>query len=133
MEKEKEIQEDLKKIGIPRAKTNEEVQKEVIDHIYGMMDYWTRLDDKDIQCFEGESKMHARLSGLAFSILGMLDGSSMSLPKFQVIPDPHPKDRAFKTTQGEDYYPESEPHPNDISGLLHELLAKTRSPFIKTE
>jgi hypothetical protein len=61
------------------------------------------------------------LEGLAFSILSTLDGESLELPAFSVVPLPHPEDKAFHEKEGSPWFPpvESRDVKNDI-GVLHE-------------
>lgn len=81
-----------------------------------MRDYvqsWSELPDKTAA---------ERVSGMAFSLLVILDGGVPGLPGFQVIPEPHPDDREWAIGLGNNYYPQSEPNGNDIAGGLHELF-----------
>lgn len=55
-----------------------EDQKQFIDHINLMVDYW----ETNIP----EMSSRQKLEGLAFSILTALDGCAMSLPSYAVIP-----------------------------------------------
>jgi len=68
----------------PRELTGDEVRDIVLDQIWEMVDYWNEesraTDPRD------------KLSGLAFSILAMLDGSNIQIPAFRICPDPHPDD-----------------------------------------
>lgn len=60
-----------------REKTKDEIQKEFIKHIKILINYWdeeTTLTSK------------AKLNGLAFSILAMLDGTCDSICGFIVAP-----------------------------------------------
>jgi len=73
-------------------------------------------------------EVRARLEGLAFSIMTLLDGETCELPKFAVIPDPHPDDRKFHIKEGEDYFPPLRTRAPicDIAGALHETLFSPR-------
>ena len=95
---------------MPREKTIEEVQRDFLGHVWDMIDYW-----------EKESRAEtprAKLEGLAHSLLAALDGCSMELPGFAVIPNPHPDDKAWCIERGEDWYPDDV----DIGGELASLL-----------
>jgi hypothetical protein len=92
----------------PRPLTRDEVQKHFLEYIEVLVDYWERA--------EGPRSTRDRLEGLAFSILVMLDGES-ALPKFSVCSDPHPNDKEFHRSQGENWFPEE---GCDIAGDLHE-------------
>lgn len=92
----------------PRAYVVEEVRTRFLDHVRGIVTYW-----------ENEARApttREKLEGVAFSILVALDGGSMGVPKFKVIPDPHPSDRQYHIDEGENYFPDD----CDIAGGLHE-------------
>ena len=98
----------------PRVYTEDEVREMVLAHIRGLVAYWGSEDGSTVS--EHETR-RARLKGLAFSILGMLDGGS-ELPGFRVIPNPAPDDQAFNQSQGRHWFPAD----IDIAGSLHESL-----------
>lgn len=92
----------------PRAKTAEEVREEFLEYIHGVSKYWA----------EQENLTHQeRCDGLAFSILNIFDGTT-ALPAMDIRLAPHPDDKDFHETQGEDWY-EPEMFINDC--MLHEL------------
>ncbi len=101
----------------PRERTEEEVRTAVLDHIWGMIAYWR---DEERRPTAG-----AKMEGLAFSILSMLDGSAVGLPMFIVAPDAHPDDEEYSKKHQEDWYPHQtektlESIKCDIAGSLHE-------------
>ena len=89
--------------------TKEEVEKELLKHIWIMVEYWRDLPNKTIE---------DRLSGLAFSILAALDGESAALPAFIVSPKPCPEDKKYLKSRGKNWYPKY----CDIAGSLHNKL-----------
>ena len=95
-----------------REYTKEEVRKQFLDTVRGIVDYWEHVPNP----------CGTRESGVAFSILGMLDGVNAGIPGFVVAPSPHPDDRDYCISMGEDYYPESPQAQCDIAGGLHELF-----------
>lgn len=97
----------------PRAYTKEEVRDMFLRHVLGMVDYW------DGQWGSRPTKKEI-LSGLAFSILVSLDGGAVTLPGFVVAPMPHPDDKDFHEKRGENWFPETQDIPTDISGSLHD-------------
>ncbi len=101
----------------PRAYTKEEIRKQFLEHIQGMLRYWetTELRSPHFDPAK-ETEMHYRMSGLAFSILAAIDGSAMALPAFKLIAAPHEDDKEFNRSEGENWYPEDV----DIAGCLHE-------------
>lgn len=98
----------------PRAYTENEVRNKLLDEIWMLIDYWHNAERSDRE----------RMEGLAFSILSALDGASLGLPKFIVAPDPHPHDKGWNQSEGENYFPENYALPIhcDIAGGLHELF-----------
>jgi len=108
----------------PRAWTTDEVREKFIEHCLHMAKYWAEV--KDPARIGSESEVHARCEGVVFSILSALDGCNAALPGFIVAPDPHPDDTDFNISQGNNYYPRSEPSANDIAGSMHELISKVK-------
>lgn len=96
-----------------RAYTEEEVRQQVIDHIWALVDHW--MQERRVTNDE------ERLSGLAHSILVMLDGCG-SLPAFEVRPNPHHEDQATYRASGMRWYPDDV----DIAGSLHEQFFERR-------
>lgn len=100
----------------PRAWTEDEIRQKFLEHVAMLTHYWfaetraTRVEDK--------------LTGLAFSLMAMLDGSSTDIPGFKVIPDPHPDDEAYQRKRGENWYPDDV----DIAGSLHEMISRFHHP-----
>jgi hypothetical protein len=96
--------------------TTEEIREQFIQEVRSLVEYWNNLPDKN---------QRERLSGLAFSIMTLLDGASY-MPSFIVAPDPAPEDKEYHIEEKENYYPEnfkiSPKIKGDISGYLHDLL-----------
>lgn len=96
----------------PRAYTEEEIRAKFISHIQSLVKYW-----------HSESRTPdtlGKLEGLAFSIMSAIDGSAVALPSFKLIASPHPEDKEYLISEGENYYPENV----DISGCLHDQVFK---------
>lgn len=96
----------------PRELTMAEVRDMLLDHFRELITYWESLPNKTI---------HDRLDGLAFSMLATLDGDSLGVPGFLLIPDPHPDDKKDALENGENWCPED--GESDI-GILHEFWYK---------
>lgn len=101
-----------------REKTSDEIRNEFLTHVSGLITYWNE---------QGTSQKDA-LEGLAFSILAMLDGTSV-LPEFIVAPLITDEDRAFMDEEGDNYYPVNDPDSikGNIVGSLHELIGRYQS------
>jgi hypothetical protein len=94
-----------------RAKTPEEVREIFLSQVRTMCKYWAELPDKTPR---------ERCDGLAFSILSTIDGASLDIPAFDMIPCPHPEDKQYCIENGLDWY---EPVVmNDCQ--LHEMFYK---------
>lgn len=96
-----------------REKTPAEFREALLEHVYDMVGEWESLPGKTVR---------ARLEGLAHSMLAMLDGASIGVPKCIVAPDPHPEDRRYLRARGEDWWPENHDVPvrADVGGTLHD-------------
>ena len=98
----------------PRAYTTEEVREQFLKQVSALVLFWETVPD--------EGPEFSRAYGVAHSILSMLDGCSMQLPKFAIIADPHPDDEEHYKKEGENYYVNPYPRFFDIEiyGPLHE-------------
>ncbi len=98
----------------PRELTENEVRDRFLRHVWGAVREW--------QCEARRPTAAGKLEGLAFTLLAMLDGSNMTLPKFIVAPDPHASDRPFLAERGENYFPENADTVVycDLGGSLHD-------------
>lgn len=106
-----------------REKTAEEIEKELIEGIWDSIWFW------DTQV---EGNAAHKLSGLAHSILALLDGCS-DLPAFLLVPVPHPDDKEYNIQEGNDYYPQNldaEENVVCLEGALHEMLYKYKPSYI---
>ena len=78
-----------------RAKTAEEVRDEFLDTVHMLAHYWSIQPDKTPR---------EMCDGLAFSILGLLDGVHMEFPAVDIVLQPHPDDMEYNIENGEDWY-----------------------------
>lgn len=101
----------------PRAYTADEVRDMMLDHIHHMVEYWT-----NVEATRGDRPLTVkdRVEGVAFSILVMLDGDSMTLPAVTLRLDPHPDDKEYHRSEGENWF---EPGM-EISDRLHDHFYK---------
>ncbi len=70
-----------------------------------------------------EKTTREKLSGLAFSILAIIDGEAGDLPAFVLAPDQTTGDKAYRHKRGQNWYPEGQ---CDIAGSLHDEFARLR-------
>lgn len=98
--------------------TEEEVQQRFIDAVWKWVDYWNHLK---------EETPERRVKGVAFTILGLIDGVD-ELPHMILAPEPHPTDKKDAVENDEDWFPENtENIKGDISGDLHNQFYKDRT------
>lgn len=97
--------------GEARPLTAEEMREKFLATLRGYVAYWS-IASVHTDTLEG------RLNGLAFSFLNMLDGTSVALPAFNLVPQPHPDDAEFLRGEGENWWV-SEPINDEV--MLHEL------------
>lgn len=97
----------------PHEYTADEVRDLFLKHVWNLLDYWDN----------NKSDKREAMEGLAFSMLVMLDGGSVVVPPFAVIPAPHPDDKEFCIGEGTNWFPQFDPGGHcDIAGGLHELF-----------
>lgn len=97
-----------------RAYTPEEVRDKFMQHVRETVKYWATVD--------GPKTIEDRCSGVAHSILCLIDGVTM-LPAFTVSVNPHPDDTQYYIDNQENWFEPGMP----ITGcsdlrLLHEML-----------
>jgi hypothetical protein len=96
----------------PRAYTVDEIRDQLINSVWSSIHFWSNPE------VAPEYSISQRLSGLAHSILAILDGCSAGLPAFKLVVDPHPDDEEFHREEGENWYPADAV----IEDTLHEHL-----------
>ena len=100
----------------PKEYSREEVREILLKKIKECIWYWEKRD----------TSTKNKLSGLAFSILTVLDGDTLELPKFIVAPDPQPEDKDYCIRRYKNWFPENENDINcDLGGSLHEFFHET--------
>jgi hypothetical protein len=98
--------------NISRQYTNTEIQEIFLKQLWTLVDYW---DKEPIYKNQRE-----RMIGLVFSVLSTIDGCGY-LPRFNLIPDPHPSDKEYNISIGNNYFPDCTVDiTNNISGTLHD-------------
>ncbi len=105
----------------PREYTEDEVRAQFLRHVNGLVQYWeteARVPD-----------LLSKLEGLAFSIMSTIDGCAADSPKYILAPDPHPGDKEYLKSRGENHFPENRESDVrcNISGGLHELLRQYKT------
>lgn len=90
-----------------RPMTKEEMLRAFVDHAMVLPEYWarTRLGPECSKMVaEAGGEMQYRLEGLLHSLFVVLDGCAGDLPAFDLVPQPHPEDKAFHRTEGTDWW-----------------------------
>lgn len=97
----------------PREYTKEEVREAFLEQARTYVNYWSKQDidnRKDL------------LEGFMHSILSVIDGVSAGLPAFDLVVRPHPDDKEYSKSVGDDWYPDGVVINDDI--YLHEMWYK---------
>jgi hypothetical protein len=103
----------------PRAWTASEVAEQIVEGVVGSANYWATSPS----CGTMEERVH----GCAFSILSMLDGSTMQLPGIDLVPAPHDSDKDYHIENGENWYdPETV-----VSTSLHDMYHPKKREMLK--
>jgi hypothetical protein len=102
----------------PRAVTPEELRVHFLDTCRALAGYWASDAVKNATC-------HERLSGLVHSILCIFDGVNGGLPAFDIVAQPHPDDKEYHRSEGENWI---EPGTVINDCMLHELLYRPDLP-----
>jgi hypothetical protein len=82
--------------------TVDEMREAFLDQLDGLANYWATIPNP--ACGSGETEAQARVRGLAFSVLVMLDGGSLGVPAFDLVPAPHLEDAEFHRDEGGDWW-----------------------------
>ena len=90
------------KTSIPRAFTAEEMRKRFLDHIVANIGYWNSEGNSNVT---KDMPTRERMEGLVHSILVMIDGGSGGMPAFDISCSPHPDDKEYCKSQGENWVP----------------------------
>lgn len=107
-----------------RAFTVEEMRERFIAHLEELARYWAKTDlerPEFRQYIAEKGETLYRIEGFLHSLLVTLDGGSADLPRFNLTPSPHPDDKAFCQSQGENWWPDDN-RPINLC-QLHELFA----------
>lgn len=103
----------------PRELTEKQCRDKFLQYIANLVTYWADYDGPD------ELSCDDRLSGLAFSILSTIDGSSVEVPAMLLAPAGHKDDKDYLRSRGLNWWPSVENGKTvDIAGGLHERWAK---------
>jgi hypothetical protein len=97
---------------MPRARTAEETRGELLDACRGLAAYWASDAVERATC-------HERLMGFLHSVRCIFDGMSGNLPAFDLVVSPHPDDKEYHRSQGENWH---EPGTVINDCMMHELL-----------
>lgn len=98
-----------------REYTVDEIRSRFLTHVRHMIKYWADL--------EGEHTVHERIEGALFSTFAAIDGCSIAVPAFMLVPIGTEEDKAYHLEHGENWYPIT-PDVDlcDIGGSLHDKL-----------
>lgn len=104
----------------PRQLTDGEVRAEFLKRVVGSVRYWQTVKPETAPNPQPPLSMEDRVSGIAFSLLVMLDGNQVGFPAVSLVPQPHPDDKEFNKGEGMHWYPCPREPRHDFGGALHE-------------
>lgn len=112
----------------PRELTTDEVRERFLAYARDMVRVWSDPDLRQ-NPLDGRGDIERRVSGAVFSILVALDGAAGELPRFLVAPHPHPDDREYLRSEGENWFPENRAAAvkGNIAGMLHDFFYPPKS------
>lgn len=97
-----------------KAQSPDDLRDRFLNELRGLVAYWDGLPNLT-------SKQ--KLDGLAFSVLGLLDGCTPDFPAVDLVMRPHPDDKAYSQERGEDWVEDGTTINEDA--MLHELWHRT--------
>lgn len=101
--------------------TVEEARTKLLTTLSGYVDYW--LDEARVQTAE------EKMEGMVFSMLCVLDGGTVDMPGFLLIPNVSSQDASHHANLGNKHAPQvavTVANAMDLAGVLHELWYKVR-------
>lgn len=106
----------------PRAYTSGEVTEQLMETIAHNIHYW--------QTQPNCGTMEDRVSGVVHSLFAILDGRTLPLPAFDLVPAPCDGDKEYHVEKGENYYDPEASISTNLTYLLfpklHELYPDTK-------
>jgi hypothetical protein len=96
----------------PKAIPAEDLRDEFLRCIRSYCKYWAEE--------KRTPEVEKKLEGLAFSILTLIDGHTDAMTAMDIVMRPHPSDKAFHVSQGEDWIKAGTVINRDC--ILHELF-----------
>ena len=103
-----------------------ECRARLFAHLGGLVAYWRDLPE--IQLLAGNPNGDAtqeRLSGLLFSFLSTMDGSSLAIPGFLLTPNVSADEQEEAIAEGEEYWPRE---PINKGVQMHEAFPSQLVP-----
>lgn len=98
----------------PRAWTAGELRDQFMDTCRAYADWWAD------PAHSPDSTWPERVQGLLHSLLVIVDGGNGGLPAFKLLADPHPDDKQYHISEGENWIEPGTEITEDVS--LHEQL-----------
>lgn len=88
----------------PRAMTKQEMADRFLKTVVALARYWATVPAEKLM--PDQKPEYARVSGMAFSMLSILDGCNMGLPAFNLVPVCDEGDRDYMARAGENWWQE---------------------------
>jgi hypothetical protein len=97
-----------------RALTDAELRERFMATCRELTDYWAN------PAMSPDYEWPDRMRGLLYSFLVVFDGCSNGMPALDIVARPHPDDKAFYQSRGENWIEDGTVINADV--MLHELL-----------
>jgi len=97
-----------------RAFTEDEVRQQFLEKAWWLARHWAGLDNSNVPAQESTLE---RITGFAHSLFAVIDGGT-ELPAFALATRPHPEDRAYCISEGENWYPDGVDIGGSLAGLM---------------
>lgn len=83
-----------------------ECRARLFAHLGALVAYWRDLPEAQLLAGNPDGDVtQERLTGLLFSFLSTMDGSSLSIPGFQLVPNVRDEEQDEGIAAGEEYWP----------------------------
>jgi hypothetical protein len=104
----------------PRAYTSEEVTKQFLESVAHRIHYW--------QTQPNCGTMEDRVAGVVHSVFAILDGRTLPLPAFDLVPAPCDGDKEYHIDNGENYYDPKQYVSVSLTEMLYPTLRELYGP-----
>ncbi|MNU27288.1 hypothetical protein D3C71_156740 [compost metagenome] len=113
----------------PRAYTSDELRDKFLHEVRTIAAYWAGLPDHDRATGKAMT-VRDRCDGVAFSILALLDGTTLDIPGIDLVFQPDEEDKEYYIQNGENWI---EPGTVVSTTLRHHFSSPTQQTADETQ